>query len=306
MAQAGDKSYVLSETDHPRTFRENTYVYPVLSRRSGGISIGINLNPDKACNFDCIYCQVDRSKKPQEYFVGLPELLAELKAVLTGLASGGPFWNEPEFKHLPPEKRRVSDIAFSGDGEPTTFKNFAEVIRRCVELKESLGFSDSKVVLITNATGLDRPDVRSGLQFMDQHNGEVWAKLDAGTPEYFKQIDNTEFPFQKVLDNILTTARDRALVIQSCLMKVKGVPPSNEEISALIARLKHIVSEGGRIKQVQVYTVARDPAYSVVSSLSDSEVDAIAARIRNEASLSAQAYYGSVPEGRGLMDQPKA
>ena len=45
---------------HPRTYHENKFVYPVLSRRSGGISIGVNLNPDKICNFDCIYCQVDR------------------------------------------------------------------------------------------------------------------------------------------------------------------------------------------------------------------------------------------------------
>jgi wyosine [tRNA(Phe)-imidazoG37] synthetase (radical SAM superfamily) len=305
MTQDGDKPYFLSETEHPRTFRENTYVYPVLSRRSGGVSVGINLNPDKVCNFDCIYCQVDRSKKPQEFFVGLPQLLQELRAVLSGLATNGAFWNEPEFKHLPPGKRRVCDIAFSGDGEPTTFKNFAEVITRCVELKESLGFADSKVVLITNATGLDRPDVRAGLEFMDRHNGEIWAKLDAGTAEYFKQIDNTDFPFQKVLDNILSAARERPVVIQSCLMKVKGAPPSQEEISALIERLKEIVSRGGRIKQVQVYTVARDPAFSMVSSLGDVEVDAIAERVRNESNLPAVAYYGSVPEGRGLMDQPQ-
>lgn len=303
MTQPGQKNYVLSETDHPRTFRDNTYVYPVLSRRSGGISVGINLNPDKVCNFDCIYCQVDRSKKPQEFFVGLPALLEELNTVLSGLTPNGPFWNEPEFQPLPPGKRRVSDIAFSGDGEPTTFRNFAEVIERCVELKESLGFREPKVVLITNASGFDRPDVIRGLEFMDLHNGEVWAKLDAGTPEYFKLIDNTDFPFQKVLDNIQRCARDRAIVIQSCLMNVKGAPPSYQEISALISRLKHIVTQGGRIKLVQVYTVARDPAFSIVSSLSDSEVDAIAARIHSETQLPAEAFYGHVPEGRGLMDK---
>ena len=47
-------------SDHARLFEHNRFVYPVLSRRSGGISIGVNLNPDKICNFDCIYCQVDR------------------------------------------------------------------------------------------------------------------------------------------------------------------------------------------------------------------------------------------------------
>ncbi|HLX61406.1 MAG TPA: radical SAM protein, partial [Planctomycetota bacterium] len=98
----------------------------MLSRRSGGISIGINLNPDKVCNFDCIYCQVDRTKAPQERFVGLPQLLSELEALLTGLAPHGELWSEPEFVNLPADKRHLSDLAFSGDGEPTTFKNFFE------------------------------------------------------------------------------------------------------------------------------------------------------------------------------------
>src|ERR1700748_2731338 len=110
--------------EHPRSFETNRFVYPVVSRRSGGISIGINLNPDKVCNFDCIYCQVDRTKAPQEYFVGLPKLLSELESILRGLAPDGELWREPEFAHLPAEKRHVADIAFSGDGEPTAFKNF--------------------------------------------------------------------------------------------------------------------------------------------------------------------------------------
>ena len=293
----------LSEKAHPRTFRTNTYVYPVLSRRSAGISIGINLNPDKVCNFDCIYCQVDRNKAPQEYFVGLPRLLEELKMVLNGLAPGGPFWNEEEFKALAAGQRVVKDMAFSGDGEPTTFKNFSEVIQHCVQVKENLGFIDPKVVLITNATGLDRPDVRRGLEFMDAHGGEIWAKLDAGTPEYFALIDNTSFPLQKVLENILGCARERPVVIQSCFMRVKGAGPSESEIGAFVARLNELLAQGGRIKLVQVYTVARNPAQSIVSSLSDGEVDGIAGRVRAETGLPANAFYGHVSEGSGL-DHP--
>ena len=47
---------------HDRVWQANRYVYPVVSRRSKGISIGVNLNPDKVCNFDCIYCCVDRKQ----------------------------------------------------------------------------------------------------------------------------------------------------------------------------------------------------------------------------------------------------
>ncbi|HEY3322887.1 MAG TPA: radical SAM protein [Planctomycetota bacterium] len=289
----------LSEQSHPRVFREFTYVYPVLSRRSGGVSVGINLNPDKACNFDCIYCQVDRTQTPQQIFVAIPKLLEELESVLRGLAPGGSYWSAPEFVALPPEKQRVADVAFSGDGEPTTFRNFSEIVRCCVELKERLGFVDAKLVLITNATGLDRPDVRAALALMDQHRGEVWAKLDAGSPEYFARIDRTEFPFPKILDNIAACAQARETVIQSCFMRLGGQGPSFEEISQYVARLRDIVARGGRIKLVQVYTVARRPAESLVSSLDAATVDAIAERVRREAQLPAKAFYGDVPEGLG-------
>jgi len=306
MMPAHTPQTALSESSHPRLWRQNTYVYPVLSRRSGGVSVGVNLNPDKACNFDCIYCQVDRTKQPREYFVGLPKLLEELELVLGGLAPGGELWNDLDFTKIPDDKKRVNDVAFSGDGEPTTFKNFSEVIERCAEVKRRLKFDAVKMVLITNATGLDRPDVRRGLELMDANGGEIWAKLDAGTPEYFKLIDNTDFPFAKVLDNITACAKARPTVIQSCLMKVRGAPPPVEEISAYVARLKEIVARGGTIKLVQVYTVARNPAYSIVSSLTDAEVDAIVARVKSEASVPVEAFYGAVPEGKGVMgDAPK-
>ncbi|MCZ7648985.1 MAG: radical SAM protein [Planctomycetota bacterium] len=291
----------LKEAAHPRTFRTHTYVYPVLSRRSGGVSVGINLNPDKACNFDCIYCQVDRSKTPQERFVGMEKLVAELREVLGGLKPGGKLWSEPEFAALPAGKKRVTDIAFSGDGEPTTFKNFREVAARCVEVKEGLGFDDAKVVLITNATGLDRPDVKEALRFLDAHRGEVWAKLDAGTPEYFRLIDHTEFPFQRILENIVSCAREREIVIQSCFMRVRGSGPDDREIKAFCQRLLKLKAEGARIRLVQVYTVARPPAYGVVSSLSQVEVDSVVASVKRIAGLRAEAYYGEVEEGAGLI-----
>ncbi len=233
--EPGQTIGALTERRHPRLFRTNSYVYPVLSRRSGGISVGINLNPDKACNFDCIYCQVDRSQQPQEYFVALPRLLSELQETLSGLRPGGPLWDEPEFSALSAEQRGVKDVAFSGDGEPTTFKNFAEVVQACVAVKESLGFERQKTVLITNATGLDRPDVRRSLEFLDRRQGEVWAKLDAGTPEYFALVDNTDFPFQKVLDNIAGCARERSIVIQSCFIRVKGAGPAPAEPRLIIS-----------------------------------------------------------------------
>src|SRR5688572_26115790 len=69
-------------TLHQRRFDDNRFVYPVLSRRSRGLSIGVNLNPDKVCNFDCIYCQVDRTRQSETRFVETEGLLAELDDML--------------------------------------------------------------------------------------------------------------------------------------------------------------------------------------------------------------------------------
>ena len=124
-------------TDHSRSFEKNRFVYPVLSRRSGGISIGINLNPDKICNFDCIYCQVDRTRQSETRFVEIDLLLEELRNVLQ-LVVSGQLYETPRFATTPAELRRLNDMAFSGDGEPTTYRNFDEIISRCAELKQEL------------------------------------------------------------------------------------------------------------------------------------------------------------------------
>jgi wyosine [tRNA(Phe)-imidazoG37] synthetase (radical SAM superfamily) len=121
-------------TDHARLFEHNRFVYPVLSRRSGGISIGVNLNPDKICNFDCIYCQVDRRSQSETRFVETAALVDELRTTLD-LVTSGQIYDTPKFRDVPPHLRRLNDIAFSGDGEPTTYKNFDELIETCAKVK---------------------------------------------------------------------------------------------------------------------------------------------------------------------------
>jgi len=281
-------------TQHPRRFEDNRFVYPVLSRRSGGISVGVNLNPDKVCNFDCIYCQVDRTTQSQTRFVGTQQLLAELEATLQLAASGELFAHE-KFKSTPPQLRRLNDIAFSGDGEPTTYRNFDEIIAACAEVKRRLGLDAVKMVLITNASMFHRPHVQRGLAILDQNCGEIWAKLEAGTEAYFQLVDRTPIPFRQILDNITAAAQVRPLVIQALFMRVHGQPPSSAELAAFCDRLHEITAAGGRLKLIQVYTVARRPAESFVAPLEDAEVEAIVDLVRQRTGLAAQAFYGAAP-----------
>lgn len=280
------------QTEHSRNFDENRFVYPVISRRSGGLSVGVNLNPDKVCNFDCIYCQVDRTTQSETQFVEFPRLAAELEALLTA-ATSGTLFEHPKFRETPPHLRQLKDIAFSGDGEPTTYRNFDEIIERCAAIKNRLVPPEVKMVLITNASMFHRPRVQRGLELLDAHQGEIWAKLDCGTEAYYERVERTKIPFSQVLANITAAARVRPLVIQALFMRIAGEPPGEAEIAAFCERLREIQAAGGRLRLVQVYTVARRPAESYVTALSPDEVDAIRDAVIGTAGLEAISYYGN-------------
>lgn len=277
--------------DHDRSWQDNLYVYPVVSRRSGGISIGVNLNPDKACNFDCVYCQVDRTIPPAIRVVELDRLRDELQSTLAAVLSGRLF-QDTFFSGVPGSHRRLNDIAFSGDGEPTTSPQFIAAVRMAADLKRLLNLSNVKTVLITDAAYLDRPAVREGLSIMDESNGEVWAKLDAGTEDYYRLINRPNVPLQKILDNILEASRVRPIVIQSLWMHVHGEPPPTAEIDAFAHRIKDILDAGGQIKLLQIYTIARRTTEPWVTPLSDSQLDTIARRVQEIASAPT-AVFGS-------------
>jgi wyosine [tRNA(Phe)-imidazoG37] synthetase (radical SAM superfamily) len=278
-------------THHERVFENFRFVYPVLSRRSRGISLGVNLNPDKVCNFDCIYCQVDRTTSSETTFVETAQLLDELEIGLRMILSGD-LYHADKFRQTPRELRRLNDIAFSGDGEPTTYRNFDEIIAACADVKRRHQLDDVKMVLITNASMFHREHVKRGLVLLDENNGEIWAKLEAGTEEYYKLIDRTTIPFQQILDNITDAARVRPIVIQALFMRVNGEPPSSGELQAFCDRLNEIVAAGGKIKLIQVYTIARRPTEAYVTPLTVDEVDGITKLVREQTALNVDSFYG--------------
>lgn len=278
-------------TSHERSFETNRFVYPVLSRRSRGVSIGVNLNPDKICNFDCIYCQVDRTTTSETRFVEMQQLLEELDQMLALVSSGELFQSE-HFSDVPKHLQRLNDIAFSGDGEPTTYKNFDEIIQACAELKQQQQLSDVKMVLITNASMFHREHVKRGLEIMDANQGEIWAKLDAGSDDYYQLIERTSIPFQQILDNLEAAAQVRPLVIQSLFMQVNQEAPTEKELELYCDRLAQILAAGGQISLVQVYTIARRPAESFVTPLADHEVDRIVELVTSKTGIQAVGYYG--------------
>jgi wyosine [tRNA(Phe)-imidazoG37] synthetase (radical SAM superfamily) len=274
---------------HERRWKDNRYVYAVVSRRSRGVSVGLNLKPDKTCNFNCVYCQVNRQIPAMVSEVDLAGLEDELETILSAEKKGSLYEDAP-FNVLTPQERGIRDIAFSGDGEPTLYPQFEEAVRIAARMRTKYGLDSAKLVLITNAACLDMPSVQSALAIMDQNNGEIWAKLDAGTEAYFQKVNRSRMPLERILENILQASRLRPLVIQSLWFRIEGCNPPIEEIEAYANCLKEIISTGGQLKVIQIYTIARNPSELYVSPLEVVDLKQIADRVRAMVSVPVIVY----------------
>jgi wyosine [tRNA(Phe)-imidazoG37] synthetase (radical SAM superfamily) len=289
------KEFRAAISEHRRQWRDFLYVYPVVARRSKGLSVGINLNPDKRCNYSCLYCQVNRHVPRNLHTVDIGTLRGELEAVLRE-AAAGTVWNHPRFADTPPASRRINDIAFSGDGEPTCLANFDQAVAVAAEVKGSLGLQDVKLVVITNSTQLNSEQFLRALPILDANNGEIWAKLDAGSEKYFKRVNRPGggITLAKIVSDIASIACGRPVVIQTLFPAIDRRGPSQTEIAAYCARLEEIRRGGGQVKLVQIHTVARRPQDNRVSPLSDADLDSVAVMVRASLpGLPVETYYGA-------------
>lgn len=215
----------------------------------------------------------------------------ELNHLIQSVLNGDLF-NHGMFKEVPENLRRLNDIAFSGDGEPTSESCFLEACKTVSQIKAEHNLKDVKIVLISNSTMFHKPEVQQGLDILMQHQGEVWAKLDAGTESYYQQIDKTNVPFQRVLDNILLVAKQHPIIIQTLftIMDQEVIPDS--EVEAYAKRLKYICEQEGQIKEVHLHTLARPPAYPRVESLTKTQLDYIADIIHHITQLPITTFAG--------------
>ncbi|HXG49455.1 MAG TPA: radical SAM protein [Methylomirabilota bacterium] len=272
----------------PREFFHNRFVYAVISQRARGLSIGVNLNPDRECNFDCVYCEVDRARPIRDRIVDPAVVAAELKEML-GLVENGGFGRLRGYEAVPPELLVLKEVALSGDGEPTLCPNFVEVVEAVIHVRAQAGFPFFKIVLITNGTGLDRPEVQAGLKLLTLRD-EVWAKVDAGTQAFMDQINRSSVPLRQVLDNILALARARPVVIQSLFALVDGHPPPPNEIEEYALRLRELKEAGAQIPLVQVYSAHRPAVRKSCDHLPLRSLSQIARRVRDVSGLRAEVF----------------
>ena len=271
-----------------REFLGRSFVYCVISQRARGLSIGINMNPDGLCNFDCVYCEVDRSKLQREIMVDVVRMCTELDEVLD-IAITGRLRELPPFQATPAELLVLKEVALSGDGEPTLCPNFREVIEGVVHVRAAGKWPFFKIVLITNATGLHLPHVHAGIEILTSKD-EIWVKLDAGTQRGMDLVNRGDIRIETVLENIVMLGRKRKIVIQSLFPLMYGTKPPTEEIDAYLDRLRELKDAGAKIDYVQVYSAHRPAIHPDCGHLPLRTLSAIARRVREETGLHAEVF----------------
>ncbi len=270
---------LLTTHDHDRDSAGMTYVYPVVSRRAGGVSVGINLNPNNACNWACVYCQVPNLTRGTAPEIDLARLERELRAMLADILQG-------DFLQacVPEGARRLNDIALSGNGEPTSATVFPQVIDLIGRVMTDLDIAGKiKLVLITNGSLADRPRVQASIRKMADLNGEVWFKFDSATATGMRAINQTRIAPEKQFERLAATARLCPTWLQTCVFALDGKPPSEAEQAAYLAAVRRIRSEGIPVRGVLLYGLARpsmQPQAPRLAALPAAWLEAFADRIR--------------------------
>jgi len=253
-----------------------TYVYPVVSRRAGGVSIGINLNPNNACNWRCIYCQVPGLTRGAAPAIALPQLEQELRRMLDEVVHG-------DFlqRHVVEGARHLEDIAFSGNGEPTSASEFPQAVALVENVLRDFDLlGNIKLRLITNGSQIDRPGVLEGIARLAHCNGEVWFKVDAATTSGIARINDVHLRPEAVLQRLRSCARQSPTWVQTCVFALDGMPPDETEIGAYLELLQQA---GSDIAGVHLYGLARpsmQPEAPRLGRLPETWLEGLARRIR--------------------------
>jgi len=270
----------LTTIDHNRDVAGLKYVYPVISRRAGGLSVGINVNTNNACNWRCIYCQVPdliRGAAPEMDFLLLE---SELRFFLREVVRGDFF----DKFNVSQSLRVIKDIAISGNGEPTSLKRFDKVIELVGKVALEMGvFPKSHFVLISNGSLINQPDVQVSLKNLNNYQGEVWFKLDSATEYGRRLINDSKLTTEKMINNLKVSTRLCATSIQTCMMDYLDEDKAKSEREAYIELLKSIKEEKIAIKKIMLYTLARpsfQPEAREIKKLDAKQMEKFANKIK--------------------------
>lgn len=272
---------MLTIEDHRRDSAGLRYVYPVVSRRAGGVSVGVNLNVNNACNWACIYCQVEGLVRGGPPPLDLDLLEAELSGFIEDAMHGDFMARE-----VPAGARRLMDVAFSGNGEPTSAPEFADAVRRVGGVLERHGLAGSLPLrLITNGSLLHRPEVRRGVEMIGSHAGEVWFKFDRALAAEAAEVNGVPVNPVRAIANLALCADLAPTWVQTCWFAIDGQAPDEKSREAYCALLRPLAE---RLAGIHLYGLARpslQPGAGRLGRLTEPELAAFAAQVREATGL---------------------
>lgn len=223
---------------------------PIASRRLGR-SLGVDPIVYKACNWNCVYCQLGRTtplRHERQDFVPADDVLAEVRQVLAEHVPGSIDW-----------------ITFGGSGEPTLHASLGSMLRGVKALTEI------PVAVLTNGALLYRPEVQVELMAADA----VLPTLDAGSDELFRRINRPapELTFGRLIEGLVAFRRVFGGKLWVEVMLIKGVNDAEPELRDIAAVLERIQPH-----EVHINRPVRPPAEGWVQA-PDEETQARAASI---------------------------
>lgn len=243
----------LSFTDHNRTLLGLSTVYPVVSRRAGGLSIGINLNPNNACNWACEYCQVPNLRRGKAAPIDLSLLDKELCFLLDAVTQS---WFLDKF--VPPELQRLNDIAFSGNGEPTSSSQYGAAMDIALNaLDQRPALRSVKIITITNGSHVKSSRVTQTLENAAQRGGELWFKIDRGTTDDIERVNHIRLHPELIQTRLAWIAPRCPTWIQTCMTARDGLPPTELEVGRYVDFLKRLQNNRIPFKGILLYSLAR-------------------------------------------------
>lgn len=194
------------------------YVFgPVPSRRLGQ-SLGIDPVPLKTCNWNCVYCQLGRTRpmtNERQNFFPPEEIIAQVKEALEA--------------HKPGE---IDWLTFVGSGETTLHASLGAMIRRVK------GLTQIPVAVITNGSLLYLPEVRQELAEADA----VLPTLDAGNATLYRKINRPHpaITFNRIIDGLISFREVYQGKLWIELMLIKDINDSEVELKRIAAKLIRI------------------------------------------------------------------
>ena len=220
------------------------YTYgPVPSRRLCN-SLGIDIVPFKICSFDCIYCQLGRTRiktvRRESYFPA-PEIREDIQQALKTDSS-------------------IDFITFSGSGEPTLNRDLGRLISMVKEL------TDIPVAVITNGSLLWKKEVREALFEADL----VLPSLDAGSEPLFQYINrpHSSLYLENIVNGLIDFQSKYMGQMWLEIFLLGGVNAIQNEIEKIAIAVASI-----QPNKVQLNTAVRPPAEPFVFPLSREQME---------------------------------